>query len=246
MAKATKRRPAPEKPIKTASACSAPRRASCRTSTTRTPALLRKYISERGKIRARRVTGNCVQHQRDIADRGQERPRGRAAAVHLDGSLRNGSTTMKLILTADVDHLGAPGDTVEVKDGYGRNYLLPRGLAIVATRGAEKQVDDIRRAQRSQGRARPRPRQGAQGRHRRPGRRLADRARRPATPASCSARSPRPTSSPPSRRPAARVSTSGPSSCPRRTSRRSASTPVAVRLHPERHRRRCRSTSSPS
>ncbi|WP_241383641.1 50S ribosomal protein L9 [Rhodococcus sp. CH91] len=54
---------------------------------------------------------------------------------------------MKLILTADVDNLGAPGDTVEVKDGYGRNYLLPRGLAIVATRGAQKQVEGIRRAQ---------------------------------------------------------------------------------------------------
>jgi large subunit ribosomal protein L9 len=54
---------------------------------------------------------------------------------------------MKLILTADVDNLGAPGDTVEVKDGYGRNYLLPRRLAIVATRGAEKQVEGIRRAQ---------------------------------------------------------------------------------------------------
>ena len=53
---------------------------------------------------------------------------------------------MKLILTAEVDHLGAAGDTVEVKDGYGRNYLLPRGLAIVATRGAQRQADDIRRA----------------------------------------------------------------------------------------------------
>ncbi|MFL0181606.1 MULTISPECIES: 50S ribosomal protein L9 [unclassified Mycobacterium] len=53
---------------------------------------------------------------------------------------------MKLILTAEVDHLGAAGDTVEVKDGYGRNFLLPRGLAIVATRGAQKQADDIRRA----------------------------------------------------------------------------------------------------
>jgi large subunit ribosomal protein L9 len=53
---------------------------------------------------------------------------------------------MKLILTAEVDHLGAAGDTVEVKDGYGRNFLLPRGLAIVATRGAERQADDIRRA----------------------------------------------------------------------------------------------------
>ncbi len=54
---------------------------------------------------------------------------------------------MKLILTADVDHLGSAGDIVEVKDGYGRNLLLPRGLAIVATRGAEKQVEGIRRAQ---------------------------------------------------------------------------------------------------
>ncbi|ORW08247.1 50S ribosomal protein L9 [Mycobacterium kyorinense] len=53
---------------------------------------------------------------------------------------------MKLILTAEVDHLGSVGDTVEVKDGYGRNYLLPRGLAIVASRGAQKQADDIRRA----------------------------------------------------------------------------------------------------
>ena len=53
---------------------------------------------------------------------------------------------MKLILTAEVDHLGAAGDTVEVKDGYGRNYLLPRGLAIVATRGAEKQAEGIRRS----------------------------------------------------------------------------------------------------
>ena len=56
---------------------------------------------------------------------------------------------MKLILTADVPNLGAPGDIVEVKDGYGRNYLLPRSLAIVATRGAEKQVAAIQRAQRA-------------------------------------------------------------------------------------------------
>ena len=54
---------------------------------------------------------------------------------------------MKLILTADVSGLGAPGDVVEVKDGYGRNYLLPRGLAIVATRGAQKQIQVITRAQ---------------------------------------------------------------------------------------------------
>lgn len=54
---------------------------------------------------------------------------------------------MKLILTAAVDKLGAPGDIVEVKNGYGRNYLLPRGLAIPATRGAEKEIEEIKRAQ---------------------------------------------------------------------------------------------------
>ncbi|MCU1599504.1 MAG: rplI [Frankiales bacterium] len=53
---------------------------------------------------------------------------------------------MKLILTADVPNLGAPGDLVEVKDGSGRNFLVPQGLAIAATRGAEKQVATIRRA----------------------------------------------------------------------------------------------------
>lgn len=53
---------------------------------------------------------------------------------------------MKLILTREVAGLGSPGDVVEVKDGYGRNYLLPQGLAIRSTRGAEKQVAAIRRA----------------------------------------------------------------------------------------------------
>jgi large subunit ribosomal protein L9 len=53
---------------------------------------------------------------------------------------------MKLILTAPVEHLGVAGEVVEVKDGYGRNYLLPRGFAIAWTRGAEKQIDGIKRA----------------------------------------------------------------------------------------------------
>ncbi|MBA3523018.1 MAG: 50S ribosomal protein L9, partial [Geodermatophilaceae bacterium] len=53
---------------------------------------------------------------------------------------------MRLILTQEVTGLGTPGDVVEVKDGYGRNYLVPRGLAMKATRGAEKQVATIRRA----------------------------------------------------------------------------------------------------
>ena len=54
---------------------------------------------------------------------------------------------MKLILTTDVPGLGAPGDVVEVRDGYGRNFLLPQGKAISSTKGAEKQVATIKRAQ---------------------------------------------------------------------------------------------------
>jgi large subunit ribosomal protein L9 len=53
---------------------------------------------------------------------------------------------MKLILTQEVSGLGAPGDVVEVAGGYGRNYLVPRGLAMRWTRGAEKQIDLIKRA----------------------------------------------------------------------------------------------------
>jgi large subunit ribosomal protein L9 len=53
---------------------------------------------------------------------------------------------VKLILTQEVSGLGAPGDVVEVKDGYGRNFLVPRGLAIAWTRGAEKQIATIKRA----------------------------------------------------------------------------------------------------
>ena len=58
-------------------------------------------------------------------------------------------TPMKLILTQEVTGLGAPGDVVEVAGGYGRNYLVPRGLAMRWTRGAEKQIDLIKRAARS-------------------------------------------------------------------------------------------------
>jgi large subunit ribosomal protein L9 len=56
---------------------------------------------------------------------------------------------MKIILTQEVTGLGQPGDVVEVKDGYGRNYLLPRGVAIQWTRGGEKTVDSIKKARAS-------------------------------------------------------------------------------------------------
>ena len=55
-------------------------------------------------------------------------------------------TPMKLILTHEVSGLGTPGDVVDVAAGYGRNYLIPRGFAIRWTRGAEKEVELIKRA----------------------------------------------------------------------------------------------------
>jgi large subunit ribosomal protein L9 len=53
---------------------------------------------------------------------------------------------MKIILQREVEKLGVPGDIVNVKDGYARNYLLPRGLAIPASRGAVKHAERLREA----------------------------------------------------------------------------------------------------
>jgi len=53
---------------------------------------------------------------------------------------------MELLLKEDVEHLGVRGDVVKVRPGYGRNYLLPRGLAIQATPGNVKQIELQRRA----------------------------------------------------------------------------------------------------
>ena len=53
---------------------------------------------------------------------------------------------MKLILTREVNKVGNAGDVVTVKDGYARNFLLPRGVAIVWSQGGEKQIEGIRRA----------------------------------------------------------------------------------------------------
>jgi large subunit ribosomal protein L9 len=125
MAKAsTKRRPAPEKPIKTRKCVFCSKKGKNQIIDYKDTQLLRTYIS----------------------DRGQERPRGGSAAVQRGDALGEDGKQMKLILTAEVEHLGISGDIVEVKDGYGRNFLLPRGLAIVASRGAERQAEEIRRA----------------------------------------------------------------------------------------------------
>ena len=56
---------------------------------------------------------------------------------------------MKIILQKPVDKLGAPGDVVEVADGYARNYLMPRGMAVKATKGGVKHVESLKRAHTS-------------------------------------------------------------------------------------------------
>jgi large subunit ribosomal protein L9 len=53
---------------------------------------------------------------------------------------------MKVILRADIDRVGKRGDIIDVADGFGRNYLLPRGLAFRATDGAVEQAAKMRRA----------------------------------------------------------------------------------------------------
>jgi large subunit ribosomal protein L9 len=56
---------------------------------------------------------------------------------------------MKIILQQPVDKLGVPGDIVEVADGYARNYLMPRGMAVKATKGGVKHIESLKRAHTS-------------------------------------------------------------------------------------------------
>jgi large subunit ribosomal protein L9 len=53
---------------------------------------------------------------------------------------------MRVVLRSDLDHVGKRGDIVEVSDGYARNYLLPKGYAILATAGVTNQANSMRRA----------------------------------------------------------------------------------------------------
>jgi large subunit ribosomal protein L9 len=55
---------------------------------------------------------------------------------------------MKIILQKEVDKLGTPGDVVTVADGYARNFLMPRGLAIPASKGAVRHAESLKRAHR--------------------------------------------------------------------------------------------------
>lgn len=68
---------------------------------------------------------------------------------------------MKVILAADVETLGKKGDVVVVKDGYARNFLVPKGLALTATKGSLRQAEQMRRAREE---VEAKAREAAQGR----------------------------------------------------------------------------------
>ena len=89
------------------------------------------FVPERAKILPRRISGTCALHQRKLRDGDDARAPAGADSVH--GGV--GEAIMEVILREHVDHLGKRGEIVKVADGYARNYLLPRKLALPATDG---------------------------------------------------------------------------------------------------------------
>ena len=102
---------------------------------------LRRYISEKGKIRNRRITGACRRHRRQIAVAVQAGARDGAPALR-------GAALMEVILLSDVDKVGLRGEVVNVARGYARNFLLPRRLAEPASPGRVAELEAARRAAR--------------------------------------------------------------------------------------------------
>ena len=88
--------------------------------------------------------------------------------IDVDGRRRRGGRRMKIVLREDVETLGRKGDLVDVADGYARNYLVPRGLAMKATKGVVAQAEAMRRnrAGARGARSRPRPRSSRRARRR--------------------------------------------------------------------------------
>ncbi len=66
------------------------------------------------------------------------------STLRSDSQIEKGLKNMKIMLVKDVYKLGRAGDIKKVADGYGRNFLIPQGLAVLATEGALKQVQKIK------------------------------------------------------------------------------------------------------
>ena len=159
--------------------------------------LLMPFVPERAKILPRRISGTCALHQRKLRTALHARAPAGADPVHGGVGDRD---QMEVILREHVDNLGKRGEIVKVADGYARNYLLPRKLALPATDGNSKHVERERkimetREAEEKGQAEAIASRLGAHRHRR------SRAAS-ATPSSSTARSPRRTS-PTSSRPRA-------------------------------------------
>lgn len=72
-------------------------------------------------------------------------------------------SNVKVLLQSDVESLGSGGEVVRVRAGYARNFLLPRGLAMVATAGNLKRVDELKRAAQSRAKQERQKAQAAAG-----------------------------------------------------------------------------------
>ena len=104
------------------------------------PEFLKKFLNEQGKILPRRITGTSLKFQRRVA---QAVKRARHLALlpyvtDLMKKLIKRRQNMQVILKEDVVNLGYKDDIVTVKDGYGRNFLIPTGKAVIASESAKK------------------------------------------------------------------------------------------------------------
>ena len=87
--------------------------------------LLQGFTPERGKIFPRRISGTCATHQREL--------------------MRAIKRARNIVLRTDVENVGRRGEVIRVADGYARNYLLPKRMALEATPGNLKQIEQERR-----------------------------------------------------------------------------------------------------
>jgi large subunit ribosomal protein L9 len=99
--------------------------------------LIGPFVPERGKILPRRISGTCAMHQRKLQTAIKRASRSRSCRT----SRIDERHPMEVILREHVDNLGRRGEVVKVADGYARNYLLPRKLALLATEGNKKQIE---------------------------------------------------------------------------------------------------------
>ena len=93
---------------------------------------LRKFITDQGKIIPGHVTGLCAKHQRHLG-KAIKQARNISLLPYSVDPRHYQERKMKIILNQNIDSLGSEGDILNVKDGYARNYLIPKGWAKQAT-----------------------------------------------------------------------------------------------------------------